>query len=63
MVTTATRMPKVARLAGKRSNGLRPLAPLAVDAIPIDSKMRALVVIPSISRRKHSKSNSVLIGK
>ena len=34
-----------------------------VDAIPMDSTTRALVVIPTISRRKHSKSNSARGGK
>ncbi len=34
-----------------------------VDGIPTDSKKHGLVVIPTISRRKHSRSNSARIGK
>ena len=63
MVTVVTRMPKVERLVGKRSDGLRPLAASDIDAIPTDSNTRALVVIPTVSRRKHCKSNSTRVGK
>jgi hypothetical protein len=48
---------------GKGSDGQRPVDRSDVDAIPADSIRRALVVIPTISRRKHSKSISALIGK
>jgi hypothetical protein len=48
---------------GKGEMGYAQLTSVDVDAIPTDSNTRALVVIPTISRRKHSKSNSALIGK
>lgn len=47
MVTTATRMRKVERLAGNRSDGLWPLAPSRCRCDSIDSKTRALVVTPT----------------
>ena len=36
---------------------------VSVDGIPTDSKKRGLVVIPTISRRKPSNTNSIRIGK
>ena len=42
---------------------LRPLPLSDVHGIPTDSITLALVVIPTISRRKHSKSNSAVSGK
>ncbi len=43
--------------------GFAQLTAVDVDAIPTDSNTRALVLIPTISRRKHSKSNSARGGE
>jgi hypothetical protein len=48
---------------GRGEMGYAQLTSVDVDAIPADSIIRALVVIPTISRRKHSKSNSARGGK
>ena len=52
MVTTATRMRKVERLVGTGATGYGRSLPLDVDAIPSDSKTRALVVTPTKPQKR-----------
>ena len=52
----------IARTA-EEGNRIGPTDAPDLEAIPTDYINRALVVTPTISRRKHSKSNSARIGK